>query len=262
MGKIIDTHTHLFDEAFDQEREQVIARAVESGIYKMMSPAIDSSTHERMFALCDTYPSLCLPMMGLHPTSVNDNPGWRDELDIVEKYLSNGDRKFWAVGEVGLDLYWSREWKLQQKEAFACQIDLALYYGLPLAIHTRDAWPEMLDILSGYKGRGLKGVMHAFSGTIEDCHTVKKCGDFMFGIGGTVTYKKSMLPDLLTTISLEEIVLETDSPYLTPAPFRGKRNESSYIHFVAAKVAEIKGIGEEEVAAVTTDNAIRIFSLE
>lgn len=262
MEKIIDTHTHLFDEAFDDDRAEVIARAKEAGVYRMMCPAIDSSTHERLLALCDRYPSLCLPMMGLHPTSVNDNPLWRTELETVKRYLSSGGHKFYAVGEVGLDFYWSRDWHKQQQEAFEYQIELAISHNLPLAIHTRDAWPEMLDTLSRYKGNGLKGIMHAFSGSIDDYHAVKSCGDFLFGIGGTVTYKKSTLPEILSTIPLEDIALETDSPYLPPVPFRGKRNESSYVKLVAGKIAEIKRITESEVAAATTANAIRIFNLE
>lgn len=261
MVKIIDTHTHLFDESFDADRADVMARAEDAGVCRMMCPAIDSASHQRLFDLCDSYPSLCLPMMGLHPTSVNDNLHWRAELELAAEYLAAGQRRFYAVGEVGLDLYWSRDWLKEQEEAFEYQIELALRYQLPLVVHTRDAWAEVLAILAGYKGRGLKGIMHAFSGSIDDYRAVKECGDFLFGFGGTVTYKKSTLPELLSVMPLEDIVLETDSPYLPPVPFRGKRNESSYIRYVAARIAEIKDITELAVAETTTANAVRIFGL-
>lgn len=260
--QIIDTHTHPFDEAFDGDREQVIERARLAGVEKMLCPAIDSSTHERLFALCDDYPEMCLPMMGLHPTSVNDNPHWRQELAVVENYLNGGaDRKFYAVGEIGLDLHWSREWQREQEEAFVRQVELAIARGLPIAVHTRDCWVEMIDVLRQFKGRGLRGVMHAFSGTTEDYRAIKECGDFMFGVGGVVTYKRSEVAALMDHLPLEEIVLETDSPYLTPAPFRGSRNETSYIRYVCAKVASLKNATEEEVARITTANARRMFGL-
>lgn len=258
----IDTHTHPFDEAFDDDRTEVMARAAEAGVATMICPAIDSASHDRLFALCDSYPDTCRPTMGLHPTSVNDNPDWRNELDIVASYLSDaGNRRFYAVGEVGLDFYWSRDWQKEQMEAFEAQVDMSLEHRLPLIIHTRDAWPEMLDVLRAFKGRGLRGIMHAFSGTWDDYLAVKECGDFLFGIGGVLTYKKSTLPNMVSRLPIEEMVLETDAPYLPPVPFRGKRNEPSYIVYTCRRAAEAKGISEAEMAATTAANARRMFGL-
>lgn len=260
--ELIDTHTHPFDEAFDGDREQMIERARRAGVSKMMCPAIDSSTHARLFALCDSYPDLCLPMMGLHPTSINDNPAWRDELATVESYL-NGEtgRRFYAVGEVGLDLHWSREWFREQEEAFVRQAEAALGLGLPLVVHTRDAWKEMIAVLQRFRGMGLRGIMHAFSGTREDYRAVKECGDFLFGIGGVVTYRNSSVADVVKEMPLEDVVLETDSPYLTPVPFRGKRNETAYIEYVCSRVAALKGLSPGEIARVTTHNARQMFRI-
>ena len=177
--ELIDTHTHPFDEAFDVDRAEAVARACEAGVRRMMCPAIDAATHAALFGLCDAYPDVCLPMMGLHPTSVNDNPDWRREVALVEEYLSGGaSRRFYAVGEVGLDFYWSREWQREQEEAFRRQVEFSLRFGLPLVIHTREAWPEMLGLLREFRGSGVRGVMHAFSGTWEEYEAVKawECG--------------------------------------------------------------------------------------
>lgn len=257
---LIDTHAHLYDGAFDADRAEVIARAEEAGIARMMCPAVDSGSHERLFGLCSDYPDRCLPMMGLHPTSVNGNPGWRDELELVEKYLAAPPvERFYAVGEVGLDLYWSVDWLREQEEAFERQIRLSLEYGLPLVVHTREAWPQMRVMLGKFAGCGLKGVMHSFSGTPEDYHAIKGSGDFLFGIGGPVTYKNSALAETVRDIPLEDIVLETDAPYLPPVPYRGKRNESGYVTYVCERIAEIKGSTAGEIARVTTANAERMF---
>lgn len=260
---IIDTHTHIYDKAFDGDRDQAVERARAAGVRFMMCPAIDSGSHGRLFDLCRRHEGVCLPMMGLHPTSVNDNPAWREELALVEKYLASppAGLKFHAVGEVGLDLYWSREWRKEQEEAFARQIELSLHYGSPLVIHTRDAWPQMTEMLSRYADRGLRGVMHSFSGTAEDYLAIKGFGDFMFGIGGPVTYRNSALPDIVRLMPMEDILLETDSPYLPPVPYRGKRNESSYLVNICDRVAEIKELDPAEVAAATTANAGRMFGL-
>lgn len=260
--KLIDTHTHPFDGAFDDDRSEAVERALEAGVCRMMCPAIDSASHEALFRLCDAWPEVCLPLMGLHPTSVNDIPDWLHELEIVERYLCGGTgRRFYGVGEVGLDFYWSRDRQREQTEAFVRQVELSLRCGLPLVIHTRDAWPEMTDVLRGFRGRSLRGIMHAFSGTWEDYEAVRACGDFLFGIGGVVTYKKSTLPETVARIPLDELVLETDAPYLPPVPFRGKRNEPAYIAFVCDKVAAVRGIAPEEVAAATTANACRMFGI-
>ncbi len=185
-----------------------------------------------MIAMCRANPGLCLPMMGLHPTSVNDNPDWERELDIVEQYLADPPvDRFYAIGEVGLDLHWSRGFLAEQTAAFERQIGLALRYDLPLAIHTREAWPEMITVLEKHTGRGLRGVLHAFSGSIDDYRRVRSVGDFAVGVGGSVTYKKSRWPELLPLIDPAHILLETDAPWLTPSPHRGQRNESSYLTF-------------------------------
>lgn len=257
---MIDTHSHIYDEIFDSDRDEVIARAKESGITRIILPAIDSHTHQRMLHLAQS-DDIFIPAMGLHPTSVNDNPQWRDELDVVEKYLSDNSQRFCAVGEVGMDLYWSKEFESQQKEVFASQIELSLKYNLPLIIHVRSAWSETLDTLEGYKGRGIRGVMHTFSGTYQEYVKIKECGEFFFGIGGVVTYKKGEIADLLPRMSINDIVLETDAPYLTPVPLRGKRNESSYLRYICAKVAQILNMEEQEVDLITTRNSKKLFGL-
>lgn len=260
--KLIDTHSHLYEAEFDDDREEALARAAAEGVGRLLLPAIDSESHERLFALCRNHPDRCTPMMGLHPTSVNDNPHWREELALVEQYLQHPPRgitAFCAVGEIGLDLYWSRDFREEQIEAFRCQIELALRYGLPIAVHTRDAWPETVELIRTFRGRGLRGVFHAFSDGIETYRELKQYGDFVFGIGGVVTYKKSRIADVVREMALSDLVLETDCPYLTPVPHRGERNESAYVRYVCAKVAELKGLDEEEVAAATTATAERMF---
>lgn len=263
--KLIDTHSHLYDAAFDDDREEALARATAEGVGRLLLPAIDSDSHERLFALCRRHPDRCTPMMGLHPTSVNDNPRWREELALVERYLQQppqGVTAFCAVGEIGLDLYWSRDFREEQIEAFGYQIELALHYGQPIAVHTRDAWPETVELIRTFRGRGLRGVFHAFSDGIETYRELKEYGDFAFGIGGVVTYKKSRIADVVREMALSDLVLETDCPYLTPVPHRGERNESAYVRYVCAKVAELKGLDEEEVAAATSATAQRIFGLQ
>ena len=232
--RLTDTHSHLYAPEFDADREEALARAADAGVERALLPAIDSESHERLFGLCRSHPERCAPMMGLHPTSVNDNPRWREELALVERYLETPPAgiRFCAVGEIGLDLYWSRDFRAEQLEAFRRQIDLSLEYGLPIAVHTRDAWPETVELMREYKGRGVRGVFHAFSDTADTYRGLKEYGDF---------------------------VLETDCPYLTPAPHRGERNESAYVRYVCEKVAELKGLTPGETAEATTANAERIF---
>ena len=262
--ELIDTHSHLYEPEFDTDREEALERAAAAGVGRLLLPAIDSASHERLFALCRRHPGRCLPMMGLHPTSVNDNPRWREELATVERLLQyppEGIGRFCAVGEIGLDLYWSRDFRKEQIEAFRRQIEMALRYGLPIAVHTRDAWPETLEVIEDFRGRGLRGVFHAFSDGLETYRALKACGEFVFGIGGVVTYKKSKIAEAVREMELGDLVLETDCPYLTPVPHRGERNESAYVRYVCAKVAELKGLAPEAVAAATTANAERMFSL-
>ncbi len=256
--KFVDTHTHLYAEEFDADRSEVVARALEAGVTRLLLPDIDTLSRPALQAMAAEY-SCCTPMVGLHPTSVNENPAWREELAAVDALLLEDASRYCAVGEIGLDLYWSKEFEAQQSEAFIHQVEAALSYNLPVAIHCRDAWQLLIELLTPFASRGLRGVMHAFTGTIEDYHALLKLGDFVFGIGGVVTFKRSALAEVVASMSLQHIVLETDAPYLTPTPHRGKRNESSYIPLVAKCVAELHAVTLEEVAEVTTDNACRVF---
>jgi TatD DNase family protein len=257
-----DTHSHMFDGAFDGDRTEALERAAGEGVSLILCPAIDSGSHAALIAMCNSHPDLCLPMMGLHPTSVNDNPDWPRELETVERYLADPPvKRFCAIGEVGLDLHWSRDFLAEQTAAFERQIDLALQYDLPLAIHTREAWSEMLSTLEKYTGRGIRGVMHAFSGSIDDYRRLRAVGDLVVGVGGSVTYKKSRWREILPEIDPAHIVLETDSPWLTPEPFRGRRNESSYLVYIRDAAAAILGMEPAELDRITTDNTRRIFSV-
>lgn len=258
---LTDTHAHLYDSAFDEDREQVIQRAAAAGVARILLPAIDSQSHERLFAAARQYPEQCRVLIGFHPTSVNNNPDFRQELQQVAGYLENPPSGvvFCGVGEVGLDLYWEKAFLAQQIEALEFQIDLALQYDLPLVIHTRDAWPEMIEVLSRYRERNIRGVIHSFSGTVDTYRAIKQIGEFVFGVGGVVTFKKSALYTVVEQMELSDLVLETDAPYLTPVPYRGKRNESSYIPYICATVAQAKGVSTETVEQVTTEAARRIF---
>lgn len=258
--QLIDTHSHLYEPEFDTDRAEAMERAAAAGVERLLLPAIDSESHERLFEMCRRWPERCFPMMGLHPTSVNDNPAWREELALVEKHLENSPvGEFCAVGEIGLDFYWSNDFRAEQTEAFERQIELALQYNLPIAVHTRSAWAEMCEVIEHFRGRGLRGVFHAYSDGVETYRRLHECGDFLFGIGGVVTFKKSPLAEVVREIPLEKLVLETDCPYLTPVPFRGQRNESAYVRYICDKIAEIKGITPEQVASQTTANAERMF---
>ena len=261
---LIDTHSHIYDEAFDNDRKEVVERAVAEGVERIILPAIDGESNERLFDMCREYGDYVMPLMGLHPTSVNDNPRWREELAEVERLLENppqGVARFYGVGEIGLDLYWSRDWQAEQTEAFRAQLDMALKHNLPIVVHTRDAWEEMAAIIEVYRDKGLRGIFHAFSSDIAMYERLREYGDFLFGIGGVVTFKKSALAEVVKAMRLEDLVVETDAPYLTPAPHRGARNESSYVRFVAAKIAELQGVDYDVVAEQTTANAKRIFGL-
>lgn len=264
---LIDTHSHLYVEEFDEDRTAALERARGCGVERLLLPAIDSESHERLFALVREAGGRCCAMMGLHPTSVNDNPRWREELALVERYLAEPPAgiRFCAVGEIGLDYYWSQEWVVQQREAFIEQCRLAARLDLPVAIHTRAAWDDMCEVLEAEsqraeaRGERLRGVLHAYSEDAATYRRLRKMGGWLFGVGGVVTYKKSLLAEAVCEMELEDIVLETDCPYLTPVPYRGKRNESAYVSYVCEKVAELKGVSADEVACVTTRNAQRMF---
>lgn len=248
-----DSHTHLYDEQLNVDDTQ-IDRALQAGVTKMYMPNCDSGTVDGMLQLADKWPGNCFPMMGLHPCYVKEH--YKDELALVADGLAN--RKFYAVGEIGLDYHWDLTFKTEQIEAFEYQIDLALKYDLPIVIHSRESTADCIEIVRKKQNRKLRGIFHCFSGTLEEAQAIVALG-FYLGIGGVVTYKKSTLPDIVKSISLSHIVLETDAPYLAPVPYRGKRNESSYIPVIAAKVADVLGCSVEEVARVTTENCGKVF---
>lgn len=258
---MIDTHSHIYAEEFDADRSEALERAWSSGVELMLLPDIDSESRERMFTLAQQEPNRCLAMAGLHPTSVNDNPQWHNELDMVEKLLHSAPTKLWGVGEIGLDLYWSQDYYREQREALHAQLELALQHNLPVVIHTRSAYNEMLDAVATYRGRGLRGVFHAFADSADMAHKLERMGEFRFGIGGVVTFKNSGLSKVVEELPVELLLLETDSPYLTPAPHRGKRNEPAYVEHVCRKIAEVKGLSFEQVDSVTTANAKHIFGI-
>lgn len=249
----IDTHTHLYDEKLIADENQV-QRAIDAGVSMMYMPNCDSSTINGMLVLADKWPHNCLPMMGLHPCYVKEN--YKEELAIMADWLQK--RKFYAVGEIGLDYYWDMTFKTQQVEAFEAQIDLALQYDLPIVIHSRESTADCIDIVRKKQNGSLKGIFHCFSGTLDEARQIADLGLYL-GIGGVITYTKGTLPQIVDTMPLSSIVLETDAPYLAPIPYRGKRNESSYIPIIAQKIAQIKNITVEEVASVTTSNAGWIF---
>jgi TatD DNase family protein len=252
---LTDTHTHLFSEEFNSDRQETVERALAAGVHKMFLPNIDSSSIAPMLELEKKFPVNCFAMMGLHPCSVNEKYG--EELAVVEHWLEK--RKFSAVGEIGMDYHWDKSFIDQQKDAFARQIDLAKKYSLPIVIHQRECFEDLFAIVKAKNDKSLKGIFHCFTGTKEEADQIISLGGFKMGIGGAVTYKNSKLPEVLKQIDMEHIVLETDSPYLTPVPHRGKRNESAYINFVAQKVAEIKGLTVQEIADITARNAEIIF---
>ena len=261
---LIDTHSHIYEPEFDSDREQALQRCIEHDVQMLLLPAIDGESYERMFDLARQHPQMVRRMMGLHPTSVNENPHWQRDLAQVEAFLQQppqGIDRFWGVGEIGLDFYWSKDYKEEQIAAFEAQVEMAIKYDLPIVVHTRDAWAEMCEVMEKFAGRGVRGVFHAFSDDVDSYQKLKKCGDFLFGVGGVVTFKKSKLAEVVKQMDLTDIILETDCPYLTPVPHRGERNESSYVRFICAKVAELKDVDYQLVADQTTANAKRIFKL-
>ena len=251
---LIDTHCHLYLEEFRQDSDEVIKRAIAAGVDRFYLPAVDSITTVDMLKLETQYPGVCIPMMGLHPCSVKDN--YVAEMELVNSWLTN--RKFAAIGEIGLDFYWDKTFIKEQYYVFNRQIELAIQSDLPIVIHTRDAMAETIDVIKNYKGKA-RGIFHCFGGSLEEANHIIDLGFYM-GIGGVVTYKKSGLAEVIKQIGLQNIVLETDSPYLTPVPFRGKRNESSYLKYIVEKIAEIKSLTVEEVATATSANALKVFS--
>lgn len=253
----IDTHSHIYLEQFAADYYAMLQRAADAGIKAVIMPAIDATTHQAMLEAAQNTTVKCISMMGLHPCSVNDNLA--EELRIVEQYLQQ--QKFAAIGETGLDFYWDLTYKNAQYEAFEQQIEWAIAYNLPVVIHSRESIDECVEVVHKYQGRGLTGVFHCFGGSLQQANAIIDNG-FYLGIGGIVTFKKSGLDEVLKNAPLEHIVLETDAPYLAPVPYRGKRNEPAYIPYIAQKIAKIKNTGIEEVAAVTTKNAEKLFRME
>lgn len=256
---MIDTHSHIYMPEFNDDRDEVVKRAINVGIDKILLPNVDSSTICDMLKCVSDYPDICYPMIGLHPTSVNES--YEKELDTVIDMLSSPN-DFIAVGEIGMDLYWDKTFVKEQMIVFDKQISLALKYDLPVVVHCRDAFQEMFEVLSGYKGNErFRGVIHSFSGTEKDVDEIMTYPNLYIGINGTVTFKKSCLPELLGCVPVERLLSETDSPYLTPVPFRGRRNESSYMIYVVRKLSEIYQMTEENMGDILNRNALSLFNL-
>ncbi len=258
--KFTDTHAHLYTNDFSEDIEQVVQRAIENGVTKVVTPSTKISNHTAARDLAHRFPNNIFPSYGLHPTEIDANTDLDAELKSVESIINDPSSKACAVGEIGLDLYWSQEFVEQQKIALHYQIELALKCNLPIIIHCRDAYEMMFEELERYRGE-LRGVFHSFSGSVEEYQYIKDLGDFYFGIGGVLTFKNSSLPEVVKQIDIERLILETDAPYLTPAPFRGKRNESGYIPIIAAKIAECKNISVEMVSEITERNSSKLFNI-
>lgn len=256
MYSVVDTHSHLFVEEFDADRHEVMLRAREAGVKHIFMPNIDLASVEPMLQVCAEYPDFCSPMLGLHPTEVKAD--YREDLAQLKALLDR--HPFVAIGEVGLDLYWDKTYKDQQIAALEEQIGWALERNLPLVIHSREAFEELYALFSHYKDTPIRGIFHSFTGTADEAQALLEFPGFMLGINGVVTFKKSTLPEVLREVPLSRVVVETDSPYLAPTPYRGKRNESSYVVRVVEKLAEIYGLCPEAVAEQTTSNANAVFA--
>lgn len=254
--QFIDTHSHLYDEAFAEDMDLAVSRAVQEGVHKIILPDIDSSSRKQMFELAERHQGILFPCLGLHPTSIDAE--WRKELEQVEAHL---EKPVLAIGEIGIDCYWSKEFLLQQKEAFRIQLEIAHQRNLPVIIHSRESTEIILEILKEKRNLDLRGVFHAYSGSKETFREIQKLGEWYVGIGGVLTFKKASIAETVKHIPLDRILLETDAPYLTPVPFRGKRNESAYIPHIATRLAEIKETEISEVASQTTENAKNLFNI-
>lgn len=256
MTGYTDTHTHLYEEAFDGETDEAIQRAVDAGVTRLVFPDIDSKTRVSMFEAAGRHPGTVFPCLGLHPTSVGAD--WKTEYGLMEEWI--GKKRIYAIGEIGIDCHWSREFLQEQKTVFEMQLRLAHEMDLPVIIHSREATEQIFDVLEKCRHLALRGVFHAYSGSIETFSRLQKYGDWYVGIGGVVTYRNASVAETVKSIPKDRILLETDSPYLTPVPKRGTRNESSYIPLIAAKIAELTDTEPEEVAEATTSNAQTLFA--
>lgn len=253
----IDTHAHLYLDQFDEDRDEMIKRTQANGVDKIFLPNIDISSIKKMEQMTVDYPNVCYAMMGIHPCSVVKD--WEAQFEEMKTYFKKGHHI--AIGEIGIDLYWDKTLQKEQTAAFKAQINWAKQEGLPIVIHCREAFDEIFEVLDEENDDRLFGVFHCFTGTEEQAQRILNYGGFKLGIGGVVTFKNSGVDKAIQNISLEHIVLETDAPYLTPTPFRGKRNESSYIPYMAKKLSDIHGISEEKVGEITTNNALDIFKI-
>ena len=257
---LIDSHSHLFLEEFADDLPQVIERARQAGVTHIFMPNIDSTTIEPLLRTCTAYPGYLFPMAGLHPTSVNDTVD--RELDIVYGELRQAREKgYVAVGEIGLDLYWDQTYLTQQLKAFEQQLQWALEFNLPVVIHCREAFPYIYKVLQGYRHTPLRGIFHSFTGTAEEAASLLEFPGFLLGINGVLTFKKSSLPEVLQSVPVERLLVETDSPYLTPVPYRGRRNESGYVVHTLRRLAEVYALTAEEVAKITSENALKVFGM-
>jgi TatD DNase family protein len=256
---MIDTHAHIYSSKFDEDRDEVVDRAEKKGVKYLLLPNIDLDSIGPMIDLCNSHKN-CIPMMGLHPCSID--AGYSNTLEKIRIELFNSKEQYIAVGEIGIDLYWDQKYVQEQSDAFRLQIQWAKELKLPIVIHARESYPEIFAVLDEENDSNLKGVFHCFSGTESDAAHILSYGGFKMGIGGTITYKKSKLPDVIKNIALEHILLETDSPYLAPRPFRGKRNESSYLSFVVTKLSEIYECSESQIIERSTLNAEELFNIQ
>jgi len=255
--RLIDTHCHLYSDVFNEDREEAIANAKRMGVDRILLPNVDLQTVAGMHELVANHPGVCYPMMGLHPCDVK--PDY--ETEIAQLFSFFDTHTYCAVGEIGIDLYWDKTTQDIQEKAFLMQVEFALSKSLPIAIHSRNATHRIIEMLKPYKSKGLTGVFHCFSESVELADEILKLGGFKLGIGGVLTYKNAGLPEVLKQIDLQHIILETDSPYLPPVPHRGKRNEPAYTRLVAEKLADVKGVSLREVADITTANAEQLFGL-
>ncbi|MFV0470429.1 MAG: TatD family hydrolase [Paludibacteraceae bacterium] len=255
IAQLIDTHSHIYSEEFDTDRDDMIQRAKNIGIEKILLPNIDKKSLQRMLDTENRYSNYCFSAIGIHPTSINRN--YDEELKLVHSELKR--RKYIAIGEIGIDLYWDKTFLKEQIRAFQTQIEWALEYNLPIIIHQREAFEETMKTLLPYKNKGLRGVFHSFGGTVDEARKIIDFGGFVMGINGVVTFKNSKLSETLQYFSLEHFILETDAPYLTPIPFRGKRNESSYLKYIGDKMSEIFQTNFSEIDKITTNTAEKLF---
>ena len=253
---LIDTHSHIYSEEYNGEIDEVMSRSVANGVEKIVLPNIDSASIKRMLDLADRYPQMCFPLIGLHPTSVRED--YTEELDMIKFWL--GKRKFYGIGEIGIDLYWDDTYLDQQIEVFTEQLKMAKEFSMPVSIHIRDSFDQVYQILKEEKDERLSGVFHSFTGNAEQAQKVIALG-FKIGVGGISTFKNAGIDKMVEQLALEHLILETDSPYLAPTPMRGKRNESSYLIYIRNKVAELLNASPQEVEEITTKNALELFKI-